>query len=71
LLRIKSSDKDLAKEIISEINSKLKIIFGNPKFNDQIKLEASKLILRIVQFYKDELESESELVKCLTANLLG
>lgn len=37
LQRVRSTESDLAINIISELNSKIKIVLNNSKFNDQLK----------------------------------
>lgn len=51
LQRVKSSALDVADNLIREITKRIKIIFNNTKFNDQLKIESSKILLRIIQIY--------------------
>lgn len=41
----------MADNLIKEITKRIKIVFNNTKFNDQLKIESSKILLRIIQIY--------------------
>lgn len=61
LQRVKSSALEIADKLIKEITAKIKVVFNNSKFNDQLKIEASKILLRIIQIYNHILiNSESD-----------
>ena len=51
LQRVKSNALEVAAHMIREITARIKIIFNNAKFNDQLKIESSKILLRIIQIY--------------------
>ena len=51
LQRVKSNALEVAAHLISEITKRIKVIFSNAKFNDLLKVESSKILLRIVQIY--------------------
>ncbi len=57
LQRVKSSALDVADNLIKEITKRVKIVFNNSKFNDQLKIESSKILLRIIQIYNHVLIS--------------
>jgi len=46
--------------LIKEIKNKIKIIFNNAKFNDQLKIESSRILLRIIQIYNHILITSEE-----------
>ena len=60
LLRVKSSAREIADLLIKEIESRIRVILHNSKFNDQLKIEASKILLRIVQIYNTTLIGNQE-----------
>jgi hypothetical protein len=37
--------------LIKEITKRIRIVLNNPKFNDQLKIESSKILLRVIQIY--------------------
>lgn len=41
----------MAERLIKEITKRIRIVLNNPKFNDQLKVESSKILLRIIQIY--------------------
>ena len=51
LQRVKSSAKEIADRIIKEISSRVRVILNSVKFTDQLKTEASKILLKLVQIY--------------------
>ena len=57
LQRVKSSAKDIADRIIKELSNRVKIILNNSKFNDQLKSEAAKIFLKLIQIYNHHLIS--------------
>ena len=60
LQRVKSSALEIADHIIKEISKRIKIIFNNSKFNDQLKIESSKILLKLVQIYNHILINREE-----------
>jgi hypothetical protein len=60
-MRIKSTEKSLANTIISEIINKIEVIFESDKFSDQLKIEGVRIIYRLIQIFKDELNQNSDL----------
>lgn len=60
LLRVKSSAREIADLLIKEIESRIRVILHNSKFNDQLKIEASKILLRIIQIYNSTLIANQE-----------
>jgi len=60
LQRVKSSAKEIADRIIKEISSRVRIILNNTKFTDQLKTEASKILLKLVQIYNHHLLNNEE-----------
>lgn len=57
LQRVKSSAKDIADRIIKELTDRVKLILNNSKFNDQLKSEAAKILLKLIQIYNSHLVS--------------
>ena len=57
LQRVKSSAKEIADRIIHEIESRVKVILNSSKFNDQLKSESSKILLKLIQIYNHHLIS--------------
>jgi hypothetical protein len=67
LQRVKSSALDVAEKLIKEITRRIRIVLNNAKFNDQLKIESSKILLRIIQIYNHVLiNNETE-----TFSLIG
>ena len=54
-MRIKSSESDFATMILTEVQKRIDIIFSSSKFNDEIKGNALKLILRVINLFKSDL----------------
>lgn len=69
LMRVKSNEKSLAKTIIDEINSRIEIILESSKFSDQLKIEANKIVYRLIQIFRDDFQSTPELVDSLMKTL--
>lgn len=42
---------DVADNLIKEVTRRISIVLNNSKFNDQLKIESSKILLRIIQIY--------------------
>jgi hypothetical protein len=68
-MRVKSSEKDLAKTIIQEINNKIEVILESSKFSDQLKIEGTRIIYRLIQIFHNDLQSSPELVEGLMKTL--
>lgn len=60
LQRVKSSAKDIADRIIKELSGRVRLILNHSKFNDQLKAEAAKILLKLVQIYNHHLVSNEQ-----------
>jgi hypothetical protein len=60
LQRVKSSAKEIAERIIKELSERVKVILNNAKFNDQLKIEAARILLKLVQIYNHHLLANEE-----------